>query len=201
MAVLRSCCAIEGYRRLDPGDVDPSNVALFLILIQFFTGAMLAFNYAPTPGDAYSSLRYILTQVTAGRLMRGLHHWGASMLIVIVVLHMVQVFLWGAYKKPREGTWMVGVILLLGFFISYTLLLSWADFSFVQPASSLSYVIVALLGHFFLREFISPLRWAGIALLGLGQFGSGILASGGDRLVAEQEDPPSLTNRGSMLER
>lgn len=89
------------------------SVALFLILVQFFTGAMLAFNYAPTPGDAYSSLRYILTEVTAGRLMRGLHHWGASMIIVIVVLHMVQVFLWGAYKKPREGTWVVGVILLL----------------------------------------------------------------------------------------
>jgi ubiquinol-cytochrome c reductase cytochrome b subunit len=89
------------------------SVALFLILVQFFTGAMLAFNYAPTPGDAYSSLRYILTEVTAGRLMRGLHHWGASMIIVIVVLHMVQVFLWGAYKKPREGTWIVGVVLLL----------------------------------------------------------------------------------------
>jgi ubiquinol-cytochrome c reductase cytochrome b subunit len=89
------------------------SVALFLILTQFFTGAMLAFNYAPTPGDAYNSLRYILTEVTAGRLMRGLHHWGASMLIVIVVLHMVQVFLWGAYKKPREGTWMAGVLLLL----------------------------------------------------------------------------------------
>jgi ubiquinol-cytochrome c reductase cytochrome b subunit len=89
------------------------SVALFLILVQFFTGAMLAFNYAPTPGDAYSSLRYILTEVTAGRLMRGLHHWGASMIIVIVVLHMVQVFLWGAYKKPREGTWVVGVILFL----------------------------------------------------------------------------------------
>jgi ubiquinol-cytochrome c reductase cytochrome b subunit len=89
------------------------SVALFLMLVQFFTGAMLAFNYAPTPGDAYSSLRYILTEVTAGRLMRGLHHWGASMLIVIVVVHMVQVFLWGAYKKPREGTWIVGVILLL----------------------------------------------------------------------------------------
>ena len=89
------------------------SVALFLMLIQFFTGAMLAFNYAPTPGDAYNSLRYILTEVTNGRLMRGLHHWGASMIIVIVVLHMVQVFLWGAYKKPREGTWIVGVFLLL----------------------------------------------------------------------------------------
>jgi ubiquinol-cytochrome c reductase cytochrome b subunit len=89
------------------------SVALFLILTQFFTGILLAFNYAPTPGDAYSSVRYIVTEVTAGRLMRGLHHWGASMLIVIVVLHMVQVFLWGAYKKPREGTWIVGVVLLL----------------------------------------------------------------------------------------
>src|SRR5437867_602195 len=89
------------------------SVALFLFLVQAFTGALLAFNYAPTPGDAYNSLRYILTEVTAGRLMRGLHHWGASMMIVVVVLHMAQVFLYGAYKKPREATWIAGVILLL----------------------------------------------------------------------------------------
>jgi ubiquinol-cytochrome c reductase cytochrome b subunit len=89
------------------------SVALFLFLTQAFTGALLAFNYAPTPGDAYNSLRYILAEVTAGRLMRGLHHWGASMMIVMVVLHMTQVFLYGAYKKPREATWVVGVVLLL----------------------------------------------------------------------------------------
>jgi len=89
------------------------SVALFLVLTQAFTGILLAFNYAPTPGEAYNSLRYILTEVTCGRLIRGLHHWGASMLIVVVVLHMVQVFLWGAYKKPRESTWIVGVVLLL----------------------------------------------------------------------------------------
>jgi ubiquinol-cytochrome c reductase cytochrome b subunit len=89
------------------------SVAIFLFLTQAFTGALLAFNYAPTPGDAYNSLRYILTELTGGRLMRGLHHWGASMMIVVVVLHMVQVFLYGAYKKPREATWMVGVVLLL----------------------------------------------------------------------------------------
>ncbi len=89
------------------------SVAMFLILVQFFTGAMLAFNYAPTPGDAYDSVRYIMTSVTGGALMRGLHHWGASTIIVIVVLHMVQVFIWGAYKKPREATWIVGVFLLL----------------------------------------------------------------------------------------
>ncbi len=88
-------------------------MAIFLFLVQAFTGALLAFNYAPTPGDAYNSLRYILTELTGGRLIRGLHHWGASMMIVVVVLHMVQVFLYGAYKKPREATWMVGVVLLL----------------------------------------------------------------------------------------
>ena len=63
------------------------SVALFMILVQFFTGILLAFNYAPTTGQAYDSLRYIMTEVTGGRLMRGLHHWGASMVIVIVVLH------------------------------------------------------------------------------------------------------------------
>lgn len=89
------------------------SVAVFLFFTQAFTGVLLAFNYAPTPGDAYNSLRYILTELTAGRLIRGLHHWGASMMIVTVVLHMVQVFLFGAYKKPREATWMVGVVLLL----------------------------------------------------------------------------------------
>jgi len=89
------------------------SVAMFLFLTQAFTGILLAFNYAPTPGEAYNSLRYILTEVTGGRLIRGLHHWGASMMIAVVVLHMVQVFVFGAYKKPRETTWLLGVALLL----------------------------------------------------------------------------------------
>src|SRR5580692_9395495 len=89
------------------------SMAIFFFLVQAATGALLAFNYAPTPGDAYNSVRYILTELTGGRLIRGLHHWGASMMIVTVVLHMVQVFVWGAYKKPRETTWMVGVVLML----------------------------------------------------------------------------------------
>ena len=86
---------------------------MFLFMVQAFTGILLAFNYAPTPGDAYNSLKYIVTEVTGGRLIHGLHHWGASMMIVVVVLHMTQVFVFGAYKKPREATWMVGVVLLL----------------------------------------------------------------------------------------
>lgn len=89
------------------------SIALFCFMVQAFTGILLSFNYAPTPGEAYNSLKYIITEVTGGRLIRGLHHWGASMMIVVVVLHMTQVFLWGAYKKPREATWGVGVLLLL----------------------------------------------------------------------------------------
>ena len=89
------------------------SVALFLFLIQIFTGILLTFNYAPQPGDAYFSLQYIINELTGGRLIRGLHHWGSSMMVVVVVLHMVQVALWGAYKRPREVTWLLGVVLLL----------------------------------------------------------------------------------------
>ncbi|MGB6947338.1 MAG: cytochrome b N-terminal domain-containing protein [Bryobacteraceae bacterium] len=89
------------------------SMAVFFFVIQVFTGALLAFNYAPTPGEAYNSVKYIMTDLTGGPLIRGLHHWGASMMLIIVVLHMIQVFIYGAYKKPREATWMVGVTLLL----------------------------------------------------------------------------------------
>ena len=89
------------------------SVALFAFLVQVATGILLALNYAPAPVAAYDSVRYIMTQVTAGRLMRALHHWGASLMIVVVVLHLIQTFVWGAYKKPREATWIAGVVLLL----------------------------------------------------------------------------------------
>jgi ubiquinol-cytochrome c reductase cytochrome b subunit len=89
------------------------STAVFFFVIQVFTGGLLAFNFAATPGDSYNSVRYIMLELTGGKLIRGLHHWGASMMLIIVVLHMVQVFIYGAYKKPREATWMVGVVLLL----------------------------------------------------------------------------------------
>src|SRR5665213_246361 len=89
------------------------SIALFAFLVQVVTGILLALNYAPAPVAAYDSVRYIMTQVTAGRLIRALHHWGASLMIVVVVLHMIQTFVWGAYKKPREATWIAGVVLLL----------------------------------------------------------------------------------------
>lgn len=89
------------------------SVAMFAFLVQAFTGVLLALNFAPVAGESWHSLRYIIVELTGGRLIRQLHHWGASLMIVVVVLHMVQVFLWGAYKKPREATWIAGAALLL----------------------------------------------------------------------------------------
>ena len=89
------------------------SVALFLVLTQALTGVLLAINYTPSHDEAYRSVTYVMREVTAGRMIRGLHHWGASFMIVCVVLHMLQVFLYGAYKKPREITWLVGVLLFL----------------------------------------------------------------------------------------
>jgi ubiquinol-cytochrome c reductase cytochrome b subunit len=89
------------------------SVALFAFLIQAATGFLLSLNYGATPGEAHASIRYIMTELTGGAMIRGLHHWGSSCMIVVVVLHMIQVFVCGAYKKPREATWMVGCFLLL----------------------------------------------------------------------------------------
>jgi quinol-cytochrome oxidoreductase complex cytochrome b subunit len=77
------------------------------------TGILLTIYYVPTPDHAYDSVQFITTQVPAGWLIRGLHHWGASAMIVLCVLHMLRVIFSGAYKFPREITWFSGVFLLL----------------------------------------------------------------------------------------
>ncbi len=89
------------------------SVALFAFLIQAATGFLLALNYGATPSEAHASIRYIMTELTGGPMIRGLHHWGASAMIIVVVLHLLQTFIWGAYKRPREATWIVGCTLLL----------------------------------------------------------------------------------------
>ena len=89
------------------------SATLFLFALQAITGMFLAVYYAPTPDHAYDSVRYIETQVLFGAFVRGLHHWGASAMVVVIGLHMLQVFLYGAYKPPREAMWIVGVLLLL----------------------------------------------------------------------------------------
>ena len=89
------------------------SATLFMVVIQGVTGILLTIYYVPTPDFAYDSVVYITTQVPAGWLIRGLHHWGASAMVILVGLHMVRVILYGAYKFPREVTWFTGIALLL----------------------------------------------------------------------------------------
>lgn len=89
------------------------SASLFVAVNQMFTGILLTLYYVPTPDHAYDSVQFITTQVPAGWLIRGLHHWGASAMVVLVILHMLRVILFGAYKYPREVTWFSGVFLLI----------------------------------------------------------------------------------------
>lgn len=89
------------------------SASLFVATTQIITGILLTIYYVPTPDHAYDSVQYITTQVQAGWFIRGLHHWGASAMVVLVVLHMLRVIFYGAYKFPREVTWLTGVFLLL----------------------------------------------------------------------------------------
>jgi ubiquinol-cytochrome c reductase cytochrome b subunit len=87
--------------------------ALAIFLLQLVTGIMLALIYVPSASEAWSSLQVLNNDVTLGWFIRALHGWGSNFMVALVLLHMVQVFLFGAYKFPRELTWIVGVFLLL----------------------------------------------------------------------------------------
>ncbi len=86
---------------------------LTAFLVQTVTGVFLAMYYKPDPDKAYESIVHITEDVWAGWLVRGMHKWGASVFIILMFLHMGRVFLFGAYKYPRELTWITGVILLV----------------------------------------------------------------------------------------
>jgi len=89
------------------------SAALTVFLLQIVTGIMLALIYVPSAGEAWSSLQALNHAITLGWFIRALHGWGSNFMVAIVLIHMVQVFLFGAYKFPRELTWIVGVFLLL----------------------------------------------------------------------------------------
>jgi ubiquinol-cytochrome c reductase cytochrome b subunit len=89
------------------------SAALTVFMLQVVTGIMLAIVYVPSASEAWNSLQYLNHDVTLGWFIRALHGWGSNFMVAIVLIHMVQVFLFGAYKFPRELTWMVGVFLLL----------------------------------------------------------------------------------------
>lgn len=101
------------------------STAMFLIAVQVVTGIVLAMYYSPHPDAAYESVRYIDREVVMGRLVHGIHHYGASAVVVVVFLHLLRTYFQGAYKPPRELIWLLGIGLfglILGFgFTGYLL--------------------------------------------------------------------------------
>ncbi len=89
------------------------SASLFLFVLQGLTGIFLTVYYTPSPDHAYDSIQYIMTGVEFGWLIRGIHHWGASLMVMVVFIHMLRVFVTASYKYPRELTWLIGVGLLL----------------------------------------------------------------------------------------
>jgi menaquinol-cytochrome c reductase cytochrome b subunit len=103
------------------------SATLTAFIVQALTGAILAMYYKPDPNSAYQSIVHITNDVTLGWLVRGMHRWGASVFIILLFLHMGRVFLFGAYKYPRELTWITGVLILVtGMLLGFTgYLLPW----------------------------------------------------------------------------
>ncbi|MCK4893789.1 MAG: cytochrome b N-terminal domain-containing protein, partial [Calditrichia bacterium] len=107
-------------------------VTLFLFITQVVTGILLLFYYRPGADSAYESMRFILTKVNFGWLIRSIHSWSANLMVFFVFVHMFSTFFTRSYKKPRELTWLTGFVLLalsLGFgFSGY--LLPWNELAF-----------------------------------------------------------------------
>jgi quinol-cytochrome oxidoreductase complex cytochrome b subunit len=103
----------------------------YLFVVQIFTGILLAIYYEPARATAYESVRYITEEAAFGWYIRGLHKWAATLMIAAVVLHQMRVYFTGAYRKPRELNWMVGMCLLL-----CTLLTGFTGYSLVYEQLS-----------------------------------------------------------------
>ena len=89
------------------------SATLFAFLSQAVTGVFLAMYYDPSPIHAYESARYITNEVFLGQFVRGMHKWGATVMMILIFLHMGRTFFFGAYKYPRELNWVIGVVLLV----------------------------------------------------------------------------------------
>jgi ubiquinol-cytochrome c reductase cytochrome b subunit len=105
------------------------SATLAVFVVQVVTGTVLATFYSPSPDHAYDSVSYIQREVASGSLVRGIHHWAASVMVVLLLAHMIRVFAMGAYKYPREPNWVLGValfVIVMGFgFTGY--LLPWDE--------------------------------------------------------------------------
>ncbi|MBL0388522.1 cytochrome b6 [Tumebacillus sp. ITR2] len=119
-----------------PAHVNPANkmsafvycfggLTFLIIVTQILSGMFLAMYYVPDIVNAYRSVQYITDEVLLGQIVRGMHFWGASLVIIMMFLHMLRVFFTGSYKAPREMNWVVGVLIffvVMGFgFTGYLL--------------------------------------------------------------------------------
>jgi menaquinol-cytochrome c reductase cytochrome b subunit len=89
------------------------SATLFAFTVQVVTGVFLAMYYTPSPTQAYASVTHLTNDVFLGEFVRGMHKWGASVMIIVIFLHMARTFIFGAYKYPRELNWVIGVTLLI----------------------------------------------------------------------------------------
>src|SRR5215475_9454248 len=129
-------------------------MTLFLFGVQVFTGILLLLYYRPSASEAYESVQFIVTQVEFGWLIRNVHSWSANLLIGLAFAHFFSVFFLKSYRKPRELTWLSGILLLflmLGFgFSGY--LLPWDELSFFATKVGTGIAgAVPVAGHFLLR--------------------------------------------------
>lgn len=104
------------YKRLPDGtgwSAVLGTLCALTFLIMVGTGMVLAFYYVPSPDKAWDSVRYISNDVPAGKLLRGLHHWGAGAMVLLVFLHQMVTYFHGSYIRPRQATWVTGACLFL----------------------------------------------------------------------------------------
>ncbi len=112
------------------------------------TGIFLTVYYTPSPDHAYDSIQYIMNDVAFGWLIRGIHHWGATLMVIVVLIHMLRVFVTASYKYPREMTWLIGIGLLLstlgmgftGYLLPWNQRAYWATTVGTQIAGSVPFV-------------------------------------------------------------
>jgi cytochrome b6 len=129
-------------------------MTLFLFGVQIFTGILLLLYYRPSASEAYESVQFIVTQVQFGWLIRNIHSWSANLLIGLAFAHFFSVFFLKSYRKPRELTWLTGILLLflmLGFgFSGY--LLPWDELAYFATKVGTGIAgAVPVVGHFTLR--------------------------------------------------
>jgi quinol-cytochrome oxidoreductase complex cytochrome b subunit len=132
------------------------SASLTAFIVQAVTGVILAFYYKPDPDKAYQSVQFITEELTLGWLVRGMHKWGASVFIILMFFHMARVFLFGAYKYPRELNWIVGVlILLLGMLEGFTgYLLPWDQTAYWATVVGINLNATAPIAGPFLAQFL-----------------------------------------------